>query len=162
MTGEVRSGWPLFPPFGHTAAAHSGVHRAAFWHFLYSIDKLQFCVYQFFVAYNLDMIHNTYNPLKFFTRDWSEPIWKKKRNSYQLLLPQHQRTYPRGPKSASIDFPPFRPNYIEFSKTVFDWVNLVSQCLHLEVFLLSKFGSESGDFNWCRFWASLVWSWMLW
>ena len=28
--------------------------------------------------------------------------------------------------------------------------------------LLSKFGSERGDFNWCRFWASWVCTLMLW
>ena len=39
---------------------------------------------------------------------------------------------------------PFRPYFIIFSKTVFYEVNLVSQCLHLEVLLLSKFGSERG------------------
>ena len=33
-------------------------------------------------------------------------------------------------------------------------VNIVRQYLYLEVLLLSKFGSERGDFNWCRFWAS--------
>ena len=30
-------------------------------------------------------------------------------------------------------------------------VNLTSQCSHLEVLLISKFWSERGDFNWCRF-----------
>ena len=50
--------------------------------------------------------------------------------------------------------PSFRPHLIKFSKTVFYEVNLVSQCSHLEVLLLSKFGSERGDFNWCRFWSS--------
>ena len=29
-------------------------------------------------------------------------------NTSQLLLPQHQSTYPRGPESASIEIPPFR------------------------------------------------------
>ena len=36
---------------------------------------------------------------------------------------------------------------ITFSKTGFYQVNLVSQCSHLEVLLLSKFGSERGDLN---------------
>ena len=34
---------------------------------------------------------------------WPESIWKV--NTSQLLLPQHQSTYPRGPESASIDDP---------------------------------------------------------
>ena len=49
-----------------------------------------------------------------------------------------------GPESASIEIPPFRPYFIKFSKTVSYEVNLVSQCSHLEVLLLSKFGSERG------------------
>ena len=68
----------------------------------------------------------------------------KKVNSSQLLLPQHQSTYPRGPESVSIEISPFRPHFIKFSKTVFYQVNLVSHCLHLEVLLVSKFGSEKG------------------
>ena len=52
-----------------------------------------------------------------------------------------------GPESASIEIPSFRPHFIKFSKTVFYEVNLVSQCSQLEVLLLSKFGSERGDFN---------------
>ena len=36
-----------------------------------------------------------------------EPIWKKV-NTSQLLLPQYQSTYPRGPESASIETPPFQ------------------------------------------------------
>ena len=43
----------------------------------------------------------------------------KKVNTSQLLLPQHQSTYPRGSESASIVIPPFRPHLIKFSKTVF-------------------------------------------
>ena len=43
---------------------------------------------------------------------WLEPIWKKV-NTSQLLLPQHQSTYPRGPESASIEIPPFRPHFIK-------------------------------------------------
>ena len=41
---------------------------------------------------------------------WPEPIWKKVDTS-QLLLPQHQSTCPRGPESASIEIPPFRPKF---------------------------------------------------
>ena len=37
---------------------------------------------------------------------WPEPLWKKVKTS-QLLLPQHQSTYPRDPESASIEIPPF-------------------------------------------------------
>ena len=40
-------------------------------------------------------------------------------NISQLRLPHHQSTYPRGPESASIEIPPFRPHFIKFSKTVF-------------------------------------------
>ena len=43
----------------------------------------------------------------------------KKVNTPKFLLPQHQRTFPRGPGSASIEIPPFRPQFIKFSKTVF-------------------------------------------
>ena len=32
----------------------------------------------------------------------------------------------------------------------------------IEVLLLSKFGSERGDFDWCKFWASWVCALMLW
>ena len=53
----------------------------------------------------------------------------------------------RGQESVSIEIPPFRQHFTKSSKTVFYQVNLVSQCSHLEVFLLSKFGSERGDFN---------------
>ena len=86
---------------------------------------------------------------------WPEWIWIKVKKS-QLSLPQHQSTYPRGPESELIEIPPFRPHFINFSKTDFYEVNLVSQRSHLEELLLSKFGSERGDFNWCRFWASWV------
>ena len=40
-------------------------------------------------------------------------------NTSQLLLPQHQSTYPRGPDSVSIEIPHFRHHFIKFSKTVF-------------------------------------------
>ena len=36
---------------------------------------------------------------------------------------------------------------LTFLKSVFYEENLVLQCSHLEVVLLSKFGSERGDFN---------------
>ena len=52
-----------------------------------------------------------------------------------------------GPESASIEIPPFRSHFIQFSKTVFYKVNLTSQHSHLEVLLLSKFGSERANFN---------------
>ena len=41
---------------------------------------------------------------------WPEPIWIKVKKSW-LLLPQHQSTYPRGPISASIENPLFRPKF---------------------------------------------------
>ena len=49
--------------------------------------------------------------------------------------------------SASMEIPPFRPHFINFSKTVFYEVNLTSQRSHLEVLLLCKFGSERKDFT---------------
>ena len=39
---------------------------------------------------------------------WPVPI-RKKVNTSQLLPPQHQST--RGPESASIEIPPFRPKF---------------------------------------------------
>jgi hypothetical protein len=72
---------------------------------------------------------------------------QNKSNFSLLLLPQHQITYLRGSESASVKIPPFRPHLIKFSKSVFYEVNLVSQCSHLEVLLLSKFVSERGNFN---------------
>ena len=60
------------------------------------------------------------------------------------MLSQHQSTYSGGPESVSFEIPPLRPHFINFSKTVFCEVNLVSQCLHLEVLLLSKFVSARG------------------
>ena len=53
----------------------------------------------------------------------------------------------KGPESASIEIPSFRPQFIKFSKTVFYEVNFVTQCSHLEILLLSNLGFESGDFN---------------
>ena len=38
----------------------------------------------------------------------------------------------------------------KISKNCFNEVNLVSQCLHLEVLLLSKSGSEVGGFKWMQ------------
>jgi hypothetical protein len=35
-----------------------------------------------------------------------------------IVLPQHQSTNLRGPESASIEIPPFRPHFMKFSKTV--------------------------------------------
>ena len=49
--------------------------------------------------------------------------------------------------------PPFQTSLHKIFKNCFYDVNLVSQCSHLQVFLLSKFGSERGVFNWCRLWA---------
>ena len=44
--------------------------------------------------------------------------------------------YPRGPESASIEIPPFRPHFIKSSKTVYYELNLTSKHSHLEVLLL--------------------------
>ena len=83
---------------------------------------------------------------------WPEPIWIKVNSWWHIIL-QQQSTYLKGPESASIEIPPFRPHFIKFSKTVSYEVNLTSQHSHLEVLLIRKFWSERGDFNWCRFWA---------
>ena len=41
---------------------------------------------------------------------WPKPTWIKVKKSW-LLLPLHQSTYPRGPESASIVIPPFKPKF---------------------------------------------------
>ena len=41
---------------------------------------------------------------------WPEPIWIKVSGWWQIP-PQHQSTYLRGPESASIEIPPFRPKF---------------------------------------------------
>ena len=47
---------------------------------------------------------------------WPQPIWKKVRTSWQII-PQHQRKYLGGPKSAWIEIPPFRRFFwCKFSK----------------------------------------------
>ena len=51
----------------------------------------------------------------------------KKVNTSQLLLPQHQSTYPRGPESASIEIPPIGPK-IFFVNVALN-VNIVKQDL---------------------------------
>ena len=74
-------------------------------------------------------------PLQIWCPVWPEPIWKR--------VKKHQITYPMGPESVSIEIPPpppFSPPFLNFKK----------------LFLLSKFRSERGDFNWCRPWASWV------
>ena len=48
-----------------------------------------------------------------------EPIWKKVSTS-QILLPQDQSTYPRGPKSASIEIPFADPNLLSKSTSKFE------------------------------------------
>ena len=87
---------------------------------------------------------------------WPQPILIKVSGWWQIP-PQHQTTYLGGPESASIEIPSFRPHFIKFSKTVFYVVKLVSQCSHLEVHLLCKFGPERQDFNWCRFVNTKKW-----
>ena len=49
----------------------------------------------------LDLLLRTVRP---------EPIWKKVSGWWQIL-PQHQSIYLRGPESASIKIPPFRPKF---------------------------------------------------
>ena len=53
------------------------------------------------------------------TTQYGQSQSEKELKTSQLLLPQHQSTYPRGLESASIEFPSFRPHFIKFSKTVF-------------------------------------------
>ena len=64
------------------------------------------------------------------TTVWPEPIWTKVSGWWQIP-----------------------PLHKIFKEIVFYEVNLVSQCLHLEVLLLCKSGSVRGDLNWCRFWV---------
>ena len=63
---------------------------------------------------------------------------------YELYLQKnnigHTKVH-RIPESASIEMPPFRPQYIKFPKTVFYSVNLVSPCT--EVLLLGKLWSKT-------------------
>ena len=59
-------------------------------------------------------------------------------NKSEVVLTNTTAAYLRGPESASIEIPLFRPHFIKFSKDVFYEVNLVSQCSHLEVLLLNK------------------------
>ena len=92
---------------------------------------------------------------------WPQPIWKKVVTWWQIP-PQHQSTYLGGPESASIEIPPLRPHFIQFSKTVLYEVNLVSQCSHLEVLLLSKFGSERGGFQLMQILGLLGMYYVLW
>ena len=68
---------------------------------------------------------------------WPDPIWEKVKTSH-LLLPQHQSTYPRDPESVSIEIPPFKIHLIKFSKSVFYYLNLVSQCSHLNRVTFTK------------------------
>ena len=51
----------------------------------------------------------------------------KKVNTSQLLLPQHQSTYTRGPESASIEIPPFQTQI--YLKNVPLNMNIVKQDL---------------------------------
>ena len=76
---------------------------------------------------------------------------------FSLFDSQRNRFYhssnPRGPRQNSsrtskigylvfiLRGPPFRPYFMKFSKPVFNQVNIVSQCSHLEVLLLNKFAS---------------------
>ena len=55
---------------------------------------------------------------------WPEPTWIKVKKSWQI--PLYQSTYLGGPESASIEIPPFRPQFTKFSKIVLYEVNLVS------------------------------------
>ena len=42
---------------------------------------------------------------------YGQSYYLKKVNTSQLLLPQYQNTYPRGPESTSIEISPFRPKF---------------------------------------------------
>ena len=54
---------------------------------------------------------------------------------------QHQSKYLRGPESASIEIPPFQTSLHKIKKKEL-FLNLDSQCSHLEVLLLINFGYE--------------------
>ena len=66
--------------------------------------------------YSLYLLRTQKITLKHNFKLWVVLIWtqygqsqsEKKVNASQLLLPQHQNTYPRGPESASIEIPPFQ------------------------------------------------------
>ena len=49
----------------------------------------------------------------------SRPIWIEMKTSWKILQ-QHQSTYLGGPEYTSIEMPPFRPQYINFSEPDFD------------------------------------------
>ena len=91
---------------------------------------------------------------------WPEPNLIKVSGWWQMP-PQHQSAYIGKPESASIEIPPFQTSLHKIFKNWFLLSKSCSQCSHLEVLLLSKFGSEMGDFNRCRFWASCVCTLML-
>ena len=57
-------------------------------------------------------------------------------------LPQHENLLSYGSLSTKIKIPRCGPRFINFPKTVPCEVNLALQCSHLEVLLLSKFGSR--------------------
>ena len=111
---------------------------------------------------------------------WPQAIWKKLGvgEKYHRSIKVHK--YLGGPESASIEIPPFQTSLHKISKVVFfrltnfffrnkkkfvqgtTFVQFFMYCKAKKNFgaiiffwnLLSKFGSERGDFNWCWFWAS--------
>ena len=65
---------------------------------------------------------------------YGQSQFEKKVKTSQLLLPQHQSTYPRGSESASIEIPPFqtKSQLVKVSLNV----NIVKQdLLHKKQFL---------------------------
>ena len=84
-----------------------------------------------------------------------EPIWVKVKKSW-LLLPQHQSTYPRCPESVSIEIPPFKPQFLKFSKNCF----LLSKSCFTMFTFWGTFTNKIWD--WCSFWASWVHTLILW
>ena len=74
-------------------------------------------------------------------RKWLRQQWHQTKHSMASV------NLNKSPESVSIEIPPFKPHFIKFSKTVSYEVNLVSHCSHLEILLLSKFGSERGFFG---------------
>ena len=91
---------------GATIFHREPLSRVLFLIVLNDEQKLCICVLtRFFFSFNLkleSLEHFFEHPLTV----WPGPIWIKVKKSW-LLLPQHQR----GPESASIEIPPFRPKF---------------------------------------------------
>ena len=79
------------------------IHLVQDFHNFLNFEQLEIFLVKIF--YSWDTTKETQGPTV-----WPEPICIKVKKSW-ILLPQHQSTYPRGPESASIEIPPFRPKF---------------------------------------------------